>query len=836
MRIVKMSLIKISVMLILLVFLLSIGSGWAGAKGWAEGQKTGSANAQITEEIDVEWWAVPVFAVDNAGQSINNLQVSDIELKVGKHLITNFQLIKREFSKDGSRGVGQEPKSANALQPPAAKRKQNVFFLFDTTLSSEGSTAASQDIARRIITQADQNITFFIMTIEPFKGLVYIGGGIQDKQQLIQLIDTRVKGRNNARIPSPNSIVSDLSKYDEGELPFFKIQATKFIHRKNRSFFEAFETLYYILNTVEDNKFIYLFSEGVSRAVQEAEAGDSSSYRYDMNQVAEYLGRSSAVLFIINPFKSAAAKLSPASGADSLRLLAQASHGKYLEGANNDVISSIKNLHQAYYEIFFPTPQRSDKILDITVKARRPNIEIHSLSSLEKKRTYGEMKDIEREFLALNLISGNPLFNIDFPQQKADITDKEVSQDKNHIVYHLDIPSSFLNIKADLYKVFIKKTTDATDTRIEKETLKLSSSPLKITFKITPGEETYFAIIDPQGTQSLVCGIPRPANESYTLDLTQVETEEWATRELINEIKNKARESAVSDKPEDSELTALLTGAGQYCEKLKQAAFHYICQEKITETRKPLTTSATIQEEVTNTPVHPLFDRQTIEEIDRVQTLRSEKTETETHTFNYRLLNIAPQIKEERYIIKEKEEEKTGKETRNNENTRTEIKLRFISSKAIFGPVTILDSSRQEKYHFRLLEKTQIQDRPVAIIEAYPKNETDAIFIYGKIWIDTQDYSVLKIKANPNSLQGYDRLKKLADQVNSRLIINLETEFFELQGGIRFPTAIHFEESYKGGPLITGMRGSKGWTRTETWATYSDYMYFDVKTVVSYQE
>jgi hypothetical protein len=56
----------------------------------------------------------------------------------------------------------------------------------------------------------------------------------------------------------------------------------------------------------------------------------------------------------------------------------------------------------------------------------------------------------------------------------------------------------------------------------------------------------------------------------------------------------------------------------------------------------------------------------------------------------------------------------------------------------------------------------------------------------------------------------------------------LETEFFKFRDGIRFPTSIRFLETYKGGPFITGRRGTKGWTRTQTITDYTDYMFFNV--------
>ncbi|NIM12088.1 MAG: hypothetical protein GTO45_08250 [Candidatus Aminicenantes bacterium] len=82
---------------------------------------------------------------------------------------------------------------------------------------------------------------------------------------------------------------------------------------------------------------------------------------------------------------------------------------------------------------------------------------------------------------------------------------------------------------------------------------------------------------------------------------------------------------------------------------------------------------------------------------------------------------------------------------------------------------------------------------------------------------------------------GYDGLRKLADELNTRLLLSLETEFFKFRDGIRFPTRILFDEMYKGGPFITSRRGSRGWNRTKTITTYTDYMFFSVETDVIYK-
>ena len=118
------------------------------------------------------------------------------------------------------------------------------------------------------------------------------------------------------------------------------------------------------------------------------------------------------------------------------------------------------------------------------------------------------------------------------------------------------------------------------------------------------------------------------------------------------------------------------------------------------------------------------------------------------------------------------------------------------------------------------------------MIEALPKNPGETATIYGTLWIDTEDFSLLKIEADPRSIKGYALLKDLALKLSTRLNLSLEIDFDRQQNGIRFPTKVSFLEKYKGGRTISMYQGPKGWERTRAQFTYSDYQFFSVQTDV----
>jgi hypothetical protein len=782
---------------------------------------------EIVEKVSVEWWVVPIFAVDKSGQSVLDLHESDFILKVGNKVIENVTLMKKTFTASKQPAeAGKEP----AHPSPAPDRTKNIFLIFDTALSTRSSTDAAKAIAQKIVANAEKETRFFVMTIEPFAGLTYTGGPTNDKTRLLEILAKKVKGKNNSRVPDPREVVVESSgkagsKYEPEDAPFLQASVSKYYKRKSKSFAQAFESLYYAINTIKDNKFVYLFSEGISNAIQESDKGDRSMYRQDLGQVADWLGRSGSVLFIINPAGGVPASLSEASGQDSLEFLARSSGGKYLEGSDKDLIKKIEQIHQAYYEIFFPAlaDSRSDT-LKISLQPKRQGIDIYTLHTTEKTRNYSRMKTVEQEVLALNLISGNPLYQTGVTSEKAEI--KKMSKKKKSLTYQVIVPPRLLNRTLDLYKIWKpQKEAGQARTRVEKESLRTAQPIVKIIFKnVEPGEETYFTLLDGERQSALVHGMKGDKEEAFAFSLPP-ETEAWATQESM------AKEKQAEKPSKTAQLEQLLAGVANYCEKLKVAAFHYTCKEKTVETQKPLRTSRGLQEDISLTQDDP-FNQGVSGWVHREEAVSDKIL---SHQFNYRLIKLGKQVKEERDIIIPEGEVEQAMPAETKTTAEIVKGLRFVTSKAVFGPITLLAAERQVKYNFRLLEYEEVRGRRTAVLEAFPKDEKDSLFIYGKVWIDSEDFSVLKIKANPNSILGYERLRKFADQLGTRLLITLETDFFNLREGIRFPTRIHFEELYKGGPFISRRSGPKGWTRTETFTTYADYLFFDVKTDVSYK-
>ena len=73
---------------------------------------------KVTEKVTIDWWVLPLFAVDKGGDSVLDLTGSDIDLRVNNQKVTDFTLYKRAFSVDAVTARAEE-KEPQAQETPA---------------------------------------------------------------------------------------------------------------------------------------------------------------------------------------------------------------------------------------------------------------------------------------------------------------------------------------------------------------------------------------------------------------------------------------------------------------------------------------------------------------------------------------------------------------------------------------------------------------------------------------------------------------------------------------------------------------------------------------------
>jgi VWFA-related protein len=788
---------------------------------------------KILERVEVNWWQVPVFAVDKAGNPVMDLEAADIAVWMNHQPIETFRFYKRPFQVIQLKKEKTEQKKP--VKPVLEIKDRMVFLLFDLTVSNRLASQRAKTIAKKIIEDSEKNIRFVVMTIEPFIGLKFLGEVTGDRDKLLNVIEKEVKPKRNSRIPDFSMIAAQIEgkrggRLSSGEKGMLTEQVSEYYKRKSANFFESFETLNYFLNTVEESKFVYFFSEGLSNAVIETIRGGRSMYRSFLEKVSQHLGRCGAVLFVINPNGvdhgaepgETLTHLSPGSGEDSMAFLAQETGGKYLEGTPEKISQRIENLHRAYYEIAFPdVPGMKGTSRKITVKSFRKGVVIHSLRSLEKRKTYSQMNNVEKELTALNLLHPGGLLKSNMPTQ--DVKIKKIKKSKNKVVYYIRIPENYLRQSLDLYKFQFTGSNDNPEvTRIEKESIRFTKNKEKIEFQLIENKsnesrqslKTYFAFMDGGANRALVCGTVSHDNYMYPLP-----TEKNPFEKMRSPYEKGEQIIA------PGEMKKILDGAAGYCEKLKQSAFHFICDEKIVETMNSIMKHSNVVPNITTRTRYETRNRGLLQMQDNV------RTRVNKYRFSYRLIKNNEKVSEKREIIKIKGD--------NPENINVTIRTygdadrvvkptRFFSQKAIFAPVTMLAEERQSSYNYRFIMYDKRKDRRNAVIEVIPKDPA-AAYVYGIVWIDLENYSVTRIEADPRSIRGYDQLKEFGRKLQTKLYLSLGIDFDFIQNDIRFPTRVTMLERYKGGPYVRRYSGLKGWERNRTEFTYSNYQFFDIK-------
>jgi len=782
----------------------------------------------IVEEVRVTWRQIPVFAVDKAGRPVRDLKPADITVMLNGRPLTTFDLQKRTFSVT-------EKGWAVYRQPPAKKRakpgEKVMVLLFDNAMSSRVFIQRAKQIAKKIVLGAEENTRLIIMSLEPEMGLNYIGeatASLPNKTQLLGMIKKKVIPKNNTRfIYRTNKALQEMKI-----VPWASSRGARvrdFHKRKSAIYFDSFKSLYFYLNAVEDNKMIYFFSEGIPNSAVENIRGGASIYTQFIKEMANDLGACGAVLFLINTMgvdqhtSSYQSRLhttelidsgSPLSGENMLRYLAVKSGAAYMEGVPDQIVERLENMHLAYYEISFPDPpQIKDKTMEINIKAKQPGVVIYSLRSLEKQKLYADMNDMEKNILMLNLITVNPL--VEGKMQAYNVRTTKVKKGKKKVVYHILIPPGYVDKTIDLYKYWVQGNQEVV--HAEKESVEPKSDKLEIQFGMDrlkqkgkqkeQGEiETYFVMVDSTENTARVHG----------MDLYEEDPE---LPELIQETQM-TQIPGGGKTINAGEMKRILQGAADYCDRIKKSAFHFYCREKIHETRIPISNAEKID------PHIDIISQKKKADVAMTKLRTRAYTQVKGYVFGYRLIKQGNRIKEERDWISSTD----NIQVERNQVTNPRI---FFSEKALFAPITLLDRSRQGYYDYRFIRFDNYKNRRAALIKAVPgkKNKTDSV--YGNIWIDMEDFSVMKIEADPRSILGYDKLKQLAAKLRTRLYLSLVSEFDELHDGIRFPTKVHMLEKYKGGRIISSFRDQRGWERTRTDFVYSDYRFFSVQTDVT---
>ncbi|MBN2346042.1 MAG: hypothetical protein JXO51_06595 [Candidatus Aminicenantes bacterium] len=211
--------------------------------------------------------------------------------------------------------------------------------------------------------------------------------------------------------------------------------------------------------------------------------------------------------------------------------------------------------------------------------------------------------------------------------------------------------------------------------------------------------------------------------------------------------------------PISAELAGVLDLAADYCRRLKEGAFRFYCLEDVKER---------------------YLERNPVKQI--VQTTER------SWQYDYQITGAGGEINERRRLIRDGAR-KVDKEV-------SKLETRFASRYSVFLPVTLLAVENRPTYSYRLLGRDRVKRRRCTIVEVLPRLAGGGGIAQGKVWIDEEDGSVLKIEINPSGVAGVEELEKAAQNLLARLLLEVTHLYLVEHEGLRFPSMTMFREAY----------------------------------------
>jgi len=246
------------------------------------------------------------------------------------------------------------------------------------------------------------------------------------------------------------------------------------------------------------------------------------------------------------------------------------------------------------------------------------------------------------------------------------------------------------------------------------------------------------------------------------------------------------------------EMEEILRRTGAYCDRLARAALYFVCREKIEEESQ-----------------YEIYDL-THNERARLGIPIPPTVHTDSWIYDYQLIKQENRYEENRCLLEE------NGHSRHEDHARLETHF-FYSQRSILGPVGLLRTENQTYYSYRILKNDRVIGRKAWVLKVRPRESASHNPNYGKIWVDTEDFSVLKIEVEADSLAGYNR-PRIVEAVFAPTVIHL---YGIEKNGLRFPSETLFSQKYDSLNRYRKRRSSL--TKRSARFTYSDYRFFTVE-------
>jgi hypothetical protein len=283
--------------------------------------------------------------------------------------------------------------------------------------------------------------------------------------------------------------------------------------------------------------------------------------------------------------------------------------------------------------------------------------------------------------------------------------------------------------------------------------------------------------------------------------------------------------------PDDTfQLGLVLRSARQYCARLEKAALDFICLEEVSESLDPgrdrldpgVKTSPLDAVENTGTSSQGGLTSRGTQGRPMSFNSRPAAKFDNTYLYDYQFVRRVGKVEEKRVLL-ELNKKKAGPKT-------PEPRLMaFHFADILLAPVQVLDARFEEYYAYRLLGREKLGDVDAWVLEVEPRLTGVSRYLGGKIWLKTDDSSVLRIEWDPATFGNYENIMARAQAYKAAPEVRSFTEFGIEKNGLRFPSLDVTEEAYRDAD-------GKLFVRSRTSVLYRDHKFFTVETQADFKK
>lgn len=264
----------------------------------------------------------------------------------------------------------------------------------------------------------------------------------------------------------------------------------------------------------------------------------------------------------------------------------------------------------------------------------------------------------------------------------------------------------------------------------------------------------------------------------------------------------------VTAETEQARLKTILKKTADYCERLKRIALDFVCNENIQEENYSYKKTEILD---------PRFigSATPLKKVD----LKPKGKRIHSWVYDYQMIKKGDTLEEKRILLKEKDKEKHVE--------NAELKIKGFKAKfLVYGPVGFLSRYWQQHFNYEIIGQDEINGKKTIIISATPTEEREENYSFGKIWVNEQDFSILKIEWDPRYIPGFEE-KVASGSGGIKRSLSWSVYYEVEKNRVRFPSRQIIEETF----LTEAGKVRPGYTVN---FIYGNYRFFTVEVNVKY--